>query len=181
MDGSKDGTIVWDNLKETDLSDTTGNIRFLENFNKYLNKKYGAGYSTTEYDNTEFILKFFTENFIIKNQLVTRGFDGFAATTFELKNDLPSYGYISGDTFLVYRGTEAGDLGDWATDLFLTFSDKTGDSFLARKFNELFGHMSQETHGVSYCILVSWSNLIILLLTLFNFYIIINQSNLIWI
>lgn len=150
MDGSKDKDIEWDNLKDVDLSDTLGNIRFLDNFNKYLRKKYDQNDAANEYANSEFILQFFMNNFIIKNQLVTRGFDGFAATTFELKNDLPLYGYVSGDTFLVYRGTEADDLGDWATDLFLTFSDKTGDSVYHRKFYELFNHMSQETQGIKY-------------------------------
>lgn len=100
MDGSSDGNIKWDDLKDVDLSNTLGNIRFMENFNKYLNKKYEANYALNEFKSIEFVIKFFTDNFVIKNQLVTRGFDGFATTTFELKNDLPLYGYKSGDTLL---------------------------------------------------------------------------------
>lgn len=150
MDGSSDGDITWGNFKNEDLTTDENSINFLNNFKKYLGNKYDATYAANELANSQFILDFFMDNFIVTDQLVTRGFDGFSAVTYELKNDLTNYGYVAGDTFVVYRGTEAKQIADWATDFNITFSDRTGDYVLTRKVNEFFNHMSQETHGRIY-------------------------------
>lgn len=150
MDGSSDKDIRWSDFRGKDLTLEIYKKDFIDNFNKYLGNKYDSDYALNEYKNTEFILNFFTDNFIIKEQLVTRGFDGFSAVTYELKKDLLDYGFNSGDTFVVYRGTEAGQVGDMVTDFNLTFSDKTGDHVIQRTINEFLDRMSQETHGVVY-------------------------------
>ncbi len=150
MDGSKDGNIQWDNLKDVDLSDTLGNVRFLENFKKYLGNKYDTISAANELANTQYILNFFMDNFTIIDQMVTRGFDGFSAVTYQLKNDLPIYGYVSGDTFVVYRGTEASQIGDLVTDFNLTFSDKANNTTTQKAINKIFDHLSQEEHGIEY-------------------------------
>lgn len=74
MDGSSDGNIKWDDLKDVDLSNTLGNIRFMENFNKYLNKKYEANYALNEFKSIEFVIKFFTDNFVIKKSISNQRF-----------------------------------------------------------------------------------------------------------
>ena len=150
MDGSTDGDITWLNFLGEDLSTDIFKDDFIYNFKNYLENKYDAISAASELANSQFILDFFMEHFTVVDQLVTRGFDGFSAVTYELKKDLLDYGFNSGDTFVVYRGTEAGQVGDMVTDFNLTFSDKTGDHVIQRTINEFLDRMSQETHGVVY-------------------------------
>lgn len=144
MDG-KDG---WSNLINKDLSE---NNDFTNNYRKYLLNKHGEPKATIEFNNSQNALNMVIENFVITKQIVTTGGNGFSATTFKLKNDLPLHGYYAGETFVAFRGTEASQWGDIVTDIFLATSDASASGPTRRAFERIFKSVrSQETQAVAY-------------------------------
>lgn len=116
MDGSKDGKIVWENLINRDLSDENTTGLFNQNAQNYIGSE-----NIKEFKNILSSLDLFTDFFIIKKQIVTRGLNGFSATTFQLKNIIPGTTFNIGDIFVAYRGTEVG-IADLVTDVSLALN-----------------------------------------------------------
>lgn len=127
------------------------NIDFRDNYKNYLIKKHGEPKATTEFNNSQHALDLIMENFIITKQVVTTGGNGFSATTFKLKNDLPLNGYYAGETFVAYRGTEASQWGDLLTDFILATSDASASGPFRKSIEWIFKKVkSQETQAVAY-------------------------------
>lgn len=144
MDG-KNGSY---NLINQDLE---ANDNFIINYKNYLIKKHGEPKATTEYNNTQDGIDLFVQNFIITKQVVTTGFNGFSAITYQLKNDLPLYGYVAGESFVAYRGTEAGQSGDIVTDIMLATSDSSASGPTRWAVEQIFKNIkSQEVQAVEY-------------------------------
>lgn len=116
MDGSRDGDLFWANLINEDLSIEATTNAFKDNAKKYIKNE-----NIQEFKNVLSTLDLFTTSFIIKKQIVTRGLNGFAATTFQLTKLIPGTTFNVGDVFVTYRGTES-SIGDYLTDVNLALN-----------------------------------------------------------
>lgn len=116
MDGSRDGDLFWANLINEDLSIEATTNAFKDNAKKYIKNE-----NIQEFKNVLSTLDLFTTSFIIKKQIVTRGLNGFAATTFQLTKLIPGTTFNVGDVFVTYRGTET-SVGDYLTDVNLALN-----------------------------------------------------------
>lgn len=114
FDGSSDGEITWGNFINKNLIEN--DTQFKTNIKNYLGKN-----SDVEYNNMLFTINLFISSFEIKKQIVTRGLNGFAATTFKLINSIPGTSFNVGDIFVTYRGTES-SIGDYLTDVNLALT-----------------------------------------------------------
>lgn len=64
---------------------------------------------------------------------------------------MPLYGYIAGESFVAYRGTEAGQSGDIITDFMLATSDSSASGPTRWAIEQVFKNIkSQEVQAVEY-------------------------------
>lgn len=149
MNGSKDGDVQWENLVNMDLLDPLNTEIFLENFLLYLINKNGEKEGKYEFDSISYYLNFFTDNFKVVKQVVERGFNGFSATTYQLQKDIVDTDFKAGQIFVSYRGTEK-TVADFATDINLAFSFRTGEGPTVTFFNSIIKNESQERQARLY-------------------------------
>lgn len=105
-----------------------------------------------EYNNGVASITFFANNFIITDQIVHYGWDGFSAISYKLKNDIPGTNYKAGQIFVSYRGTEPSNYGDFITDFGLTFSDRAADSRVNLFLEKYIKSPSQETQAKDFLV-----------------------------
>lgn len=71
-------------------------------------------------------IDFFVRNFIIVDQIITTGINGFSSITYQLKKDILDTDYKKGQIFVSYRGTEATQPGDILSDMKLSLTSIAG-------------------------------------------------------